>query len=318
MRILITGITGRIGANLAAALVKDGHQVRGLVWSRDKRTEKLKDFDIEFIEGSLTSAKDVQSAVEGMEAVYHLGAAFQGGGPFDTEDYFEINVRGTFNMLEAARGEDGLKHFLLASTDSVYRRSAPGGMTEPIRVDTNLPEPSGWYALSKTMAEELCIGYYRAHGMPTTVLRFSNTQGAGEFLNYSAFWLSKMRSRTELAGLWTGEERLVLAMDENGRPWKKHMADVRDIVHGCVAALAKEPQLAGPSAFSWDELIPYMSDRLDIPYVEARLGGNPTFYEYDLSKPKALFDFNPSYDFRRMVDDAIAFNEGRGIGVLPV
>ena len=253
-----------------------------------------------------------------------LGAAFQGGGPFDTEDYFEINVRGTFNMLEAARGEDGLKHFLLASTDSVYRKSAPGGMTEPIRVDTNLPEPSGWYALSKTMAEELCIGYYRAHGMPTTVLRFSNTQGAGEFLNYSAFWLSKMRSRTELAGLWTGEERLVLAMDENGRPWKKHMADVRDIVHGCVAALAKEPafgekfQLAGPSAFSWDELIPYMSDRLDIPYVEARLGGNPTFYEYDLSKPKALFDFNPSYDFRRMVDDAIAFNEGRGIGVLPV
>ena len=241
MRILITGITGRIGANLAAALVKDGHQVRGLVWSRDKRTEKLKDFDIEFIEGSLTSAKDVQSAVEGMEAVYHLGAAFQGGGPFDTEDYFEINVRGTFNMLEAARGEDGLKHFLLASTDSVYRKSAPGGMTEPIRVDTNLPEPSGWYALSKTMAEELCIGYYRAHGMPTTVLRFSNTQGAGEFLNYSAFWLSKMRSRTELAGLWTGEERLVLAMDENGRPWKKHMADVRDIVHGCVAALAKEP-----------------------------------------------------------------------------
>ena len=323
MHILITGITGRIGANLAATLIQDGHQIRGLVWERDRRIEKLKHLDIEFIAGSLTNPEDVASAVKDMEAVYHLGAAFQGGGPFDTKDYFEINVRGTFNMLEAARVETKLKHFLLASTDSVYRKSGPNGMAAPIKVDSNLPEPSNWYALSKTMAEELCIGYSRSHDMPTTVLRFSNTQGAGEFVNYGAFWLGKMRSRPELKPLWTGDEKLVLCTDKNGRPWKKHMADVRDIVHGCESALGKETtfgevfQLAGPSAFTWDEVIPYISAQLDVPFIEAPLNGNPTYYEYDLSKPKELFGFSPSYDFRRMVDDSIAFNNGLDIGVLP-
>jgi len=104
MRILITGITGRIGANLAAALVAQGHEVRGLVWGGDARTEKLRPLGVELIEGNLTEAADVARAVEGMDVIYHLGGAFQGGGPFSTEDYFQINVRGTFLMLEAARG----------------------------------------------------------------------------------------------------------------------------------------------------------------------------------------------------------------------
>ena len=69
MRILVTGITGRIGANLAAALVERGHQVRGLVWARDARVEKLEGLGVELQYGSLTEAGDVQRAVEGMEVV---------------------------------------------------------------------------------------------------------------------------------------------------------------------------------------------------------------------------------------------------------
>ena len=108
MRILITGITGRIGANLAKQLVERGHQLRGLVWPRDPRVENLKQMQVELVEGSLTEPAAVERAVEGIEAVYHLGAAFQGGGPFTDEEFFEINVRGTFNMLEAMRRVKGV------------------------------------------------------------------------------------------------------------------------------------------------------------------------------------------------------------------
>ena len=95
MKILITGITGRIGANVAAKLRTEGHDIRGLVWPKDPRIEKLEPLGIELIEGSLTSVDDVNGVVEGVDAIYHLGAAFQGGGPFSENDYFDINIRGT-------------------------------------------------------------------------------------------------------------------------------------------------------------------------------------------------------------------------------
>ena len=63
---------------------------------------------VELFDGSLTNQGDVARAVEGVEVVYHLGAAFQGGGPFTDEEYLEINVRGTLNMSEAAGKAGGL------------------------------------------------------------------------------------------------------------------------------------------------------------------------------------------------------------------
>jgi nucleoside-diphosphate-sugar epimerase len=181
MRILITGITGRIGANLAAVMRREGHQVRGLVWPRDPRVEKLGALGVELVRGSLTEPGDVDRAMEEVEAVYHLGAAFQGGGPFTENDYFEINVRGTFLMLEAARNRAGLRRFCFASSDALYDKYVPGGMTEPIREDAPLA-PRGWYSLSKAVGEQLCSGYWRTYRTPVTVLRFSMVVGAGFFL----------------------------------------------------------------------------------------------------------------------------------------
>ena len=80
MKILITGISGRIGANLAKALIDEGHEVRGLVWEKDSRLEKFDKLHVELIEGSLVNPADVDRAVSGVEAICHLGAAFQGGG----------------------------------------------------------------------------------------------------------------------------------------------------------------------------------------------------------------------------------------------
>src|SRR5690606_19982387 len=92
---------------------------------------------VELVEGTITNRADVEAAMAGVDAVCHLAAAFQGGGPFTNEQYFDINVRGTFNMLEAARQQPKpLQQFFYASTDAIYEKYLPGGMTEPIREDT--------------------------------------------------------------------------------------------------------------------------------------------------------------------------------------
>ncbi len=323
MRILVTGITGRIGANLAAALVARGHAVRGLVWGRDARTEKLRPLGVELIEGNLTEAADVARAVEGMDVIYHLGGAFQGGGPFSVEDYFQIYVRGTFLMLEAARQIPRLQQFLFASTDALYDKYPPNGMTALIDPDTAPRRPRGWYPLSKSVGEEMCDGYWRTYRTPITTLRFALTVGAGEIVHFPQFRLSKLKGTySALEPLWQGEEQLVIMRDHDGRPWRKHIAEVRDIVAGCVAALGVPEalgqtfQLAGPAPFGWDEAIPYLAERLELPYVNVRSNGVPTYYEFDLSKGRELLGFAPQYDIRRMIDDALAFERGEDTGVL--
>ncbi len=322
MLILITGVTGRIGANLAASLVQQGHDVRGFVWPGDPRVEKLEPLSLDLRTGSVTDLDAVRDAMEGVDAVYHLGAAFQGGGPFSDEEYFETNVRGTFNALQAAREQDGLRRFVFASTDALYDKYVPGGVSEPIREDDAVRRPRGWYALSKAMGEDMCVSYHGTYGLPTVALRFSMVLGAGEILDWPQFRLSSLRKRPELADLWDGEERLVVLRDENGRPYKKHIADVRDIVHGCLCALDTDAadgqavQLGAPCAFTWAEAAPHLSDKLDTPYIDVQVGGTPTYYEYDLSKARRLLGFQPQFDVRRMIDDAVAFRDGEDIGVL--
>ncbi|MCZ6676599.1 MAG: NAD(P)-dependent oxidoreductase [Candidatus Poribacteria bacterium] len=338
MKILVTGISGRIGANLAKALIDAGHEVRGLVWTKDLRVEKLEGLPVKLIEGSLVNAADVNQAVEGVEAICHLGAAFQGGGPFTNEDYFEINARGTFNMLEAARENgDHLEHFFFASTDATYSKYVPGGMSHPIREDEMPQQPGGWYALSKVLGEEMCRGYYRSYRLPITIFRFANVSAGEEILNFGQFRLSQWlktyegrageaasQTRQQLQEFWTGEERLLIARDENGRSYKKHIADVRDIVLGFLSALGKPAaigetfQLAAPKPFTWEETIPYLADKLGMDYVDVRLQDNtPTYYEFDLSKGARLIGYAPQFDIFKMIDSAIAFREGNATDVIP-
>ncbi len=343
MKILVTGISGRIGANLAKALVEQGHSVRGLVWANDRRLDKLTALDVELVEGTIENPEDVAKATAGVEAICHLAGAFQGGGPFSNEQYFDINVRGTFNMLEAARSlGDRLQHFFYASSDAIYQKYIPGGVPEPIQEDTFPVAPSGQYSLTKYLGEELCHGYFRTYQLPITVFRFALAVAGDEILNFRQFYLDhwiaayeKMRGDEAAAVRQTLQQLrpadpaaaarcLIIARDENGRAYKKHIADVHDIVQGFLDGLGKSStfgetfQLAAPTPYTWDETIPYLAAKLDAPYVDARLPGTaPTDYEFDLSKGKRLFDYSPRYDIFRMIDEAVAFRAGEAVNVIP-
>ena len=313
MNVLVTGITGRIGAELAAELASSGHSVRGLVWPQDPGVEKLSGMDLELIRGGLTDRDDVTRAVNGVEVVFHLGAAFQAGGPFSEQDFFDINVGGTFNVLEAARARGTVPHLIFASTDALYHKYVPGGMEEPI-TERAPRVATGPYAMSKAVAEELCMGYWHSYSLPLTILRFASVFAADEILQFPQFYLSELYAgNPALERLWQGEERLVALKDDRGRFYKKHVSDVRDIVQGCVRAMGRERafgevfQLAGPKPFTWDEAVYRLSEILQIPVIEAAPGGIPTFYEFDLSKSKRYLGFQPQYDVVQMIVDALSF-----------
>ena len=121
MKILVTGATGRVGANLVLALLDAGHDVRSFVYPGDaSRAHKLDRFErVETVSGDLRSFDDVRAALQGVDAVYHIAAAF--AAPFNHREYLEINANGTLNLLEAIREElPGLHRFAYACTEAVY------------------------------------------------------------------------------------------------------------------------------------------------------------------------------------------------------
>lgn len=100
MRILVTGATGRIGSVLVRALIERGEQVRALVMPDDPSLQRLEGLDMEMVHGDLASGKGMPEACAGVDAVIHLGA-LMAWTQADWPRLFEINVRGTFNLLQA-------------------------------------------------------------------------------------------------------------------------------------------------------------------------------------------------------------------------
>ena len=340
LKVLITGITGRVGANIAQNFLDHGHEVTGLVWPGDRQIEKMKAIGTEIIEGDLASSGDVNAAVDGQEVILHLGAAFQAGGPFTPEQYFDTNVKGTFNVLEASKNlGDRLKHVLITSTDATMFKYPEDGISEPIAEDSLPLSTTDWYGYSKVLCESLLNRYHAQDNLRGTIIRFANVWGAGEILKFGQFQLSnflkQFKIRTDDAGKATfkilqsehdssaGGPRFIVARDVNGRPWKKHQIEVRDIVHGYEQAVCNPAtfgnvyQLGSKEPFTWDVLIPYISEKTGIPYSTVDLPMNPTFYEYDLTAARNDFGYAPSLSVFEMVDEAIRYNEEGGGSIVP-
>jgi len=338
MNILITGITGRVGANVARHFLGQGHQVRGLVWPGDPQAAKMAKVGAEIVPGDLRVLADVQSATRDRDVIFHLGAAFQAGGPFTPEQYFDTNVKGTFNVLEAALGLGGhLRHLIYVSTDATMSKYPPGGIEKPL-TETSLPvTATHWYGYTKGLGEHLVDRYVRHENLPATVFRFAMTLGAGEVLDFPMYrlryYLSQFENREDAAGRATwlalqaeddGTDRLLVACDESGRPYKKHMVDVRDLVHAFDAAAGREStfgrlyQLAAPEPFTWDEAVPYLASVLKLPHSRVNLAGtNPSFYEYDLTAARRDFGFAPRYAIKDTIDEAVRHVSGASEAIIP-
>lgn len=173
---LVTGAAGFIGSNLVEALLKMGYRVRGL---DDLSTGRKENLDgcadhprFEFLEGDIRDLEKCMQACEGMTYVLHQAA--WGSVPRSIEMpllYEEVNIKGTLNMMEAARRQ-GIEKFVYASSSSVY-----GDSEELPKVEGgegNLLSP---YAFTKRANEEYGRLYAELYGLDTYGLRYFNVFG---------------------------------------------------------------------------------------------------------------------------------------------
>lgn len=341
MEVTVTGATGRVGGNVVKGLRDKGYDVRAMVMPGDKAVSKVVQLGAKVVEGSLTNYQDCIKAVEGVDAVVHLGAYMPNilnvedrRGPEErVRTLFEVNVGGTFNMLEAvARYAKGCIRFVLASTGATY----PEGGHKYTPIDEYHPRnPAGMYSYSKVAAEELCWAYQREYSIPPVILRFAYVIGAGELLNklyfpfiWSKWMLNSLKGAREktpavlgairqLEEAARGEDILCAGQDDEGKAMRMSIVDVRDLVQGVILALEKETavgeafNLAAPAPLLLSEIVPYISKKTGTPYVTVTLPWKQMSCELSIAKARALIGYDPRYDVFRMVDSAILFQKGQ-------
>lgn len=184
MSTLITGGAGFIGGHLAAALLARGEPVIVLdnfndyydpAIKRENAARLREDRNCRLIEGDIRDIALVDSlfAGAGITRVAHMAAmAGVRASVQQPRLYFDVNLTGTLNLLEAAQRAK-VQGFVLASTSSVY------GNTEALPfVETDTADrPLAAYPASKRAAELLAYAYHNLAGMPITCLRFFNVYG---------------------------------------------------------------------------------------------------------------------------------------------
>lgn len=171
-RVLVTGGAGFIGANLVRLLNQQGHDVVVIDNLLVGKKAYLDGLDIEFHEKDIRNPEEVSACFKNVDAVIHL-AAF--GNVVDSIQHpienFQINARGTLNVLEAARAA-GARKFVLASTGGALMGNAPPPVDE-----TSVPQPISPYGASKLAGEAYCSAYSTSYGLDTVCCRFGNVYG---------------------------------------------------------------------------------------------------------------------------------------------
>jgi UDP-glucuronate 4-epimerase len=184
MRFLITGTAGFIGFNLARRLLADGHEVQGIDALTPYYDVELKKNRHAVLAGSnrftahianIEDAKKLESIHAGAapDVIVHLAA--QAGVRYSLENpeaYVRTNIDGTFNLLEIMRRKPP-KHFMLASTSSVYGANKEMPFVETERTDHALT----LYAATKKAGELMAHSYAHLFEIPTTAFRFFTVYG---------------------------------------------------------------------------------------------------------------------------------------------
>ncbi len=172
MNCLVTGGTGFTGSHLVRRLLERGHRVsvvdnaQGLFW------DELTRMGAQITLGSITDRELIHRLVQDQEVVFHVAAAFRGVN-LPHRVYWEVNVEGTRNVLEASL-QNRVRRFIYCSTEGVHGhiKNPPADETAPIA-------PKDYYQYTKWEGERV-VHEYLKKGLPSVILRPTAIYGPGD------------------------------------------------------------------------------------------------------------------------------------------
>ncbi len=309
-RVFVTGCTGILGSWLTERLVALGAQVVGLVRDRVPRSNLIRSGawqHIDVVYGDVTDYDVLERALAEyeIEVVFHLAAQtivpIANRVPRPT---FETNVRGTWNVLEAARHNPTVERLIVASTDKAYGEQPTLPYTEEQPLLARYP-----YDVSKAAADMIARSYYYTFGLPVAITRLGNIYGGGD-LNWNRIVPGTIRS------VYFGERPIIRS---DGTPLRDYIY-VKDAVQAYLTLaeqLHREEVQGQVFNFAPEhpvrvlDLVRRIVERMGRPDLEPLVLGTATGeipHQYlSAEKARRVLNWQPRYTLDEGLDETIAW-----------
>lgn len=227
-KILVTGADGFIGSHLTEKLTEIGYEVKAFVyynsfnsWGWLDQSPFKKEFEI--FAGDIRDPHGVMEAMRGCSKVLHLASLIAIPYSYHSPDtYVDTNIKGTLNVLQAARQLDVSK-IVHTSTSEVY------GTAQYVPIDENHPlQGQSPYSASKIGADQMALSFYRSFETPVAVIRPFNTYGPRQS--------ARAVIPTIITQLASGQEKIKLGSLAPTRDFNY----VKDTVNGFISMMNNE------------------------------------------------------------------------------
>lgn len=309
----VFGGSGKLGQALIAHFLAQGLSIKALV----HQTPLPAAVGLQSVPGDVRSCDDVRAVLDGCDAVLCFATTKE-----DPDTFFDVSLKGTFNILEAAR-EAGPRQLLLAGGDAAcgiwfYPHPEPIDETHPL-----MAYP-GYYAFSKVMEEVMFGQYHIQYGLPTTILRMSWIFEKTDILNHLSL---RNLNPAEKGHGWdeyltddlreivaAGENRVPILINGEGDPYTRHIVHLEDVVQafgkalGNPAALGQTFNIAAPAAFRYDLAAKYLAEQIELDTCTITAAGYHSF-EINIHKAREVLGYDPQYDIYGIIDAALDYSE---------
>ncbi len=305
--ILVTGGAGFIGSHLTDELLKKGYRVTVLDNLVNGSTENLKEAekscDFRFVEGDILESRDCLTALEGIDAVYHLaclGVRHSIHSPFENH---RVNAEGTLTLLEACRSENVGK-FIYFSTSEIY-----GDVREFPITEKKLPNPLTVYGASKLVGEYYTNVYKGCYGLDTSVIRVFNNYGPRAHYEGDS---GELIPRT-IVKLLYGEAPVIFGDGSNTRDFF-YVKDTVAAVAGLMDRKSLDGEILNIGAGKEytikeviEEILKVMKIEDIVPqYLEDRPADVPRLW-VDASRFGEITGYKPLYSFREGLEETVKY-----------
>jgi CDP-paratose 2-epimerase len=312
--ILITGGAGFIGSNLADRLAGEGHEIivydalaragvdQNLTWLKERHGSR-----ITHVLGDVRDEDELVRAAADAKAVFHFAAQVAVTTSLvDPREDFDINVRGTINLLDAIRVRGEPVPVIFASTNKVYGdladiefdtlhdRHEPKaaavrrGIDEGRPLDFHTP-----YGCSKGAADQYVLDYARSFGIPTAVFRMSCIYGQRQMGTEDQGWVAHflIRALEDKRITIYGDGRQVRDILDVGDAVNAYVASLKNIdrVHGRAFNLGGGPDNAVSLVQLIDEMRVITGRDIELSFEDWRQGDQRWFVA-DTSAARAALD----------------------------
>jgi UDP-glucose 4-epimerase len=300
-RVLVTGASGFIGANLTRTLLDSGAHIHALVrqttdlWRMEQILSQVKLHRVDLLDRVLL--REIVCKIE-PEIIFHLAVSRAESSAEQRWATLQTNVSGTFNLLEITSALSDC-HFVCVSSSMEY-----GARKRPLQ-ESDYPQPTTLFGATKAASTLLCQQFARASGRSIVVLR--------PFLVYG-YWESPERFIPK--AMMSAIQNREIALTQPG--YRRDWLFVEDVVEACLLA-AQAANLTGEiinvgSGEQWsNEEIVAMVESVSGQTLRTRRGEHParawdtTCWVADTHKARQLLAWEPKHSLRAGLEKTLAW-----------